>query len=178
MMRSTYPAGQTPLGVAPKLLNRTPTSVADVMSPGTVLGTQFAGPLVSGPAPGVAGAIGATALALCLQIDGSMGNFNISIPFPGGSLLTSIDAFTLAGPTPGAYVQIGTQPTTGDIAAVPLPALGAIAPRLFPSVQLPLWGAVAPVAPFTAWLNVTTNTPPTTSVAVVVLNYIRLTPAW
>lgn len=147
------------------------------MFPGTAEGTQFQGPVLSGPTPGINGAVGSARLSMAIQVDGSMGNYNLQIPFPGGSFLLGIDAITLATGL-NAMIILGTQTGQGDIATVALPALGAFAPTEVPSVQLPLWNAVAPQAPFTAWMNVSANGTKNAGIALVLLNYVRIAGPW
>lgn len=151
--------------------------MAEIATPGSINGTHFQGPVMSGPTPGVDGATGSAQLTLCLQIDWSMGNFSVSIPFPGGSFLQSINAVCYEAGL-NAFVMLGTQPGQGDIATIPLPAKGAFEPNIEPQAQLPLWDATTPSEPFTAWLNVSANTGSTTGGVVVLLNYIRLVGPW
>lgn len=176
-LRSSYPPGQPDMGAAPTQLGSTPQGVAQIMYPGTALGTLFQGPVLSGPTPGVNGAVGSARLDLCLQVDGSMGNFNLPVQFPGGSFLLSIDAITLVDGM-NAFISLGTENGQGDIATVPLPAAGAYAPTVPPAVQLPLWDAAAPQEPFTMWLNVSTNAAQTAGIALVIVNYIRIPAPW
>jgi hypothetical protein len=168
-LRSTYPAGMPPLGKPPAPLGKTPTSIAQMMFPAIgIPGTHFQGALVSGATPGVQGAAGSALLTLTLQLDSSMGNFDLPIQFPGGSFLTSFTAVTYA-PGLAATAALGTQQAGTDIGSFVLPALGAVAAPVPPSVQLPVWSAVAPVSPFQAWLHVASNTTitgPVTAVAV------------
>lgn len=165
------------MGSAPPLLGHAPQGANDVMYPGTQQGTLFQGPVLSGPTPGVNGAVGAAQLCLCLQVDGSMGNFEIPIQFPGGSFIGAVNAVTLAAGL-NAFVMLGTQAGQGDICTVPLPALGAFAPPVEPAVQLPLWNAVAPEAPFTMWLNVSTNATQSAGIALVIVGYVRIPSRW
>lgn len=178
-LRSTYPAGLPPLGVAPKLFGKTPVSIAQIMFPAIgIAGTHFQGPLVSGATPGVAGAAGTAETILALQIDGSMGNFDLPIQFPGGSFLIWTSAFTYATGIPGtAVITLGTQQGGSDIETMVLPALNAVTPRQTPAVQLPVWGAVAPVSPFQAWLHVSANTA-SAGGAIIAVAYLRLAGPW
>jgi hypothetical protein len=178
-LRSTYPAGMPPLGSAPKLFGKTPTSIAQIMFPAIgIPGTHFQGPLVSGPTPGVQGAAGSAELILSLQLDGSMGNFDLPIQFPGGSFLTWFSAFTYASGVPGAAViELGTQQGGSDIGVFNIPALGAVVLRQNPGVQLPVWSNVPPLSPFQAWLHVGGNTASVGGVILAVA-YLRLSGPW
>jgi hypothetical protein len=151
-----------------------------MMFPGTQQGTLFQGPIVSGPTPGANGAAGAARLTLCLQLDHTMGNFQLPIQFPGGSFIVGVNAITLQTGLTTAFISLGTQAGQGDICTVPLPALGAqLDPPPPPMVQLPLWNAVLPQAPFTAWINVSSNpTSSTTGMALILIDYVRVPAPW
>jgi len=177
LLRNTYPPGQPEQGWAPRPLRRTPEGVNEIMFPGSIIGSHFQGPLISGPVPGVDGAAGSAVLLLSLKIDYTMGDFSVQVPFPGGSFLQSLNAVTYETGL-GATVTLGTQTTMSDIGTVPLPALNATAAPIQPSRQLPLWDAVLPEEPFTAWINVTGNTGATAGGAIVLINYIRIAAPW
>jgi len=186
LLRSTYPPGQPNLGTAPKPLRHTPKSIQEIAYPGSLLGTLFQGPLMSGPAPGIQAAVGSGRLVLCLQVDWSMGNFQLAIPFPGGSFVESVNTICYeAGlPLPANFapaITIGTQAGQGDIATAPQTALGAVGVPAPAVAQLPLWNAVSPVQPFVGWINVSGNTGPPAPTAggyIVLINYLRITPPW
>lgn len=177
LLRNTYPPGQPEIGWAPRPLRRTPQGIAEIMSPGSIIGTHFQGPVVSGPAPGINGAAGAAQLSVSLQVDWSMGNFQLPITFPGGSFLQSVDAVTYEDGI-NAAITLGTESGQSDIAEIALPAKGAVAPPVQPEAQLPLWDAVQPQEPFTCWLNVSANTGSTTGGAIILLNYVRIAAPW
>jgi hypothetical protein len=143
-----------------------------------VASSHFTGALVSGATPGVQAAAGTALLALALQIDGSMGNFDLPIQFPGGSFLASFTAVTVAAGLPGVIVvNLGTQQTLADIGVITVPALGAIAAPVQPLEQLPIWGAVSPLVPFQIWLHVGGNTA-SAGITILVINYQRLASPW
>lgn len=178
LLRSTYPPGQPPLGVKPKPLRRTPQSADDIMFPGSLQGTLFQGPLVSGPTPGVDGAAAATRLTLSLQVDWSMGNFNVPILFPGGSFLLAVNCVTYETYATAPVILIGTQSGQGDIQSVTVTPIN-VGPTPQPvMVQLPLWNAVAPQAPFTAWFGVSGNTGATAGGLIVLVDFVRIPAPW
>lgn len=178
-LRNTYPAAQASIGPAPKPLGGAPTSVNQIEFPGSVLGTHFAGPLISGPAPGANYASGSAFLALTLQIDWSMGNFNIPVQFPSGSFIQSVTAVTYeAGLGAAVSVSLGTQSGATDIVSFTLPAKGTVLPPVEPTVQLPLWDGVCPFCPFQAWLSVGSNTGHTAGGAIVIIQYVRVAAPW
>lgn len=178
LLRSTYPPGQPPLGYAPKPLRRSPQSAADIMFPGSLQGTLFQGPIISGPTPGVNGAVAATRLTLSLQIDWSMGNFNVPILFPGGSFLLSITSVSYETYATAPVILLGTQSGQGDIQAVTVTPIN-VGPTPQPvMVQLPLWNAAAPLVPFTAWLGVSGNTGATAGGVIVLIDYVRVPSPW
>lgn len=178
LLRNTYPPGQPEIGAPPTPLGHVPQGIDEIMFPGTQQGTLFQGPVVSGPAPGINGACGAARLTLSLQVDFTMGNFQLPIQFPGGSFITALNAITLQAGLATTFIMIGTEAGQGDIATVPLPALGAFEPDIEPSVQLPLWNAAAPQAPFTAWVSVSANTGQTAGCAIVLIDYVRIPAPW
>jgi len=146
------------------------------MTPGSINGTHFQGPLISGPTPGVDGAAGSALLVLSLQIDYTMGDFSIPVPFPGGSFLQSLNAVTYeAGLT--ATVTLGAQTGQSTIGTIALPALNATGASIQPARQLPLWNAVPPEQPFTAWLNVA-GSAGTAGGAIILIHYVRVTGPW
>jgi hypothetical protein len=74
-------------------------------------------------------------------------------------------------------ITLGTQQGGSDIETITLPALGAVVPRQTPAVQLPVWGSVAPLSPFQAWLHVAANTA-SAGGAILAVGYLRLAGAW
>lgn len=177
LLRNTYPPGQPEMGYPPKLLRRTPQGADEIMFPGSLQGTLFQGPVLSGPAPGIDGAVGAARLTLSLQIDWTMGNFQIPVPFPGASFLLAVNAVTVQDGL-AAFITLGTEQGQGDICTVAPPPKDSTAPMVQPMVQLPLWDAVLPQEPFVAWLNVSANTGATAGIAIVLVDYVRVAPAW
>lgn len=178
MLRSSYPPGQPGPGVAPKPLGFTPTSVNQIMFPGSLPGTLFSEPVLSGPTPGVGGAVGAARLTMALLVDYTMGNFNLPITFPGGSFLLAINSVTFQAGLTTATIQLGQLSGAGDIVVVAPPAKGATAPPQQPGVQLPLWDAVSPYQPFTCWLGVGANTGETAGGVIVLVDYARIAGSW
>ena len=180
MLRSTYPPGQPDLGAAPAPLGHKPQGVNEIEHPGTQLGTLFSGPIVSGPTPGINGAVGAARLTLCLQLDYSMGNFQLPIQFPGGSYITGVNAVMLQPGLMTAFITLGTEAGQGDICTVPLPAVGAtLDPPPPVMAQLPLWHVNPPQLPFVMWINVTGNpTTATAGMAIILIDYVRVPAAW
>lgn len=179
MLRSSYPPGQPDPGTAPTHLGRAPQSINDLMYPGTQQGPLFQGPIASGPAPGVHGAVGAARLTLCLLIDSTMGNFQLPIQFPGGSFITGVNAVMLEPGLMTALITLGTQVGQGDICTIPLPAVGAtLDPPPPVLVQLPMWSATSPRAPFAAWLNVSGNPVSPAGMAILLIDYVRLPAPW
>jgi hypothetical protein len=177
--RNTYPAGQPTLGGPPKPLLKTPTSVSQIMFPiSGVQGTLYQGPLISGPTPGVAGAAGTAILTLALQIDWTMGNFNLPIQFPGGSFIMSLSAVTYAAGLAGVIANFGSQSGAVDIGKVTIPPAGTVLAPAPPDAQLPLWDKTCPTCPFQAWLGVTGNTGNTSGGTIVLVQYVRLASPW
>lgn len=176
------------VGSLPPFLGKTPTSVAQLQRniPGTK-GSHFAGPVVSGPAPGApypltAGqnphVAGAAPCALSLLIDSSMGNFSIPIAFPPGSFVYSWLSVCFTPFATGPLVfTMGTTSGASDIFGGGSfgSALGEVDQNVTGS--LPLWNATSPQVPFQGWLNVTANNAGTGQ-GLIVLFYIRLPLPW
>ena len=121
-----------------------------------VKATHFSGPVVCGP-PNQTAVPSAALLSLNLQLDFSMGNFNLQLPFPPGALVFAV-ATVLCRPTPSTAprpaaptVSIGTATGLSDIFAVALPTTAnAVKNTLTSGNNIP--------ANCAAWLSVSGNT--------------------
>ena len=179
LTRNTYPPGMPSIGAAPKPLKATPTSINQIASPDGAKATHFQGPLVSGPTPGVQGAIGSAKLVLTVQLDWSMGNFSIPIQFPGGSFLQGFNAACYETGLPaGIAVSLGSQQNGSDIAVWSLPAKGSIEAVAPPLKQMPVWSDSCPFCPFQCWLTVTGNTGSTVGGVLLFIEYLRCAGPW
>lgn len=177
--RNSYPPGQPPLGGPPKALGKTPTNVSQIEFPiSGIQGTLYQGPLLSGPTPGVNGAVGTAVMVLALQIDSTMGNFDLPIQFPGGTFLRSFSAVTYQAGLVGCIVNFGSQLGATDIAVVDVPLAAAILAPVPPTAQLPLWDKACPTCPFQMWMGVTLNPGGAQGGTIILVEYIRLASPW